>query len=496
MFFHSLLYIYCFLPVTLLLYYFCRERLRNIILFFASLIFSSWFQVSLTFVLIASITLNYFAGIAIERASTEIKRRSFFVLAVIVNLALLGIFKYLVFISVTLSEILSLVGMSPFIIKEFGVPLGISFYTFKGISYLISVKRRENSAQKQYINLAVYLAIFPEFIAGPIDRYGNLAPQLINPACSLERFTSGIKRFAIGLAKKVIIATPLAMVADKIFGSPVNQLTVTTAWLGAICYTLQIYYDFAGYTDMAIGTGKMFGLTFAENFNFPYVALSVRDFWRRWHMTLSSWLRDYLFLPLAYARSKKMVREKYFHFKTERWIYIYATLITFLLCGLWHGAAWTFIVWGLLHGVMLVAEQSGLGKILKRTYKPVQHFYLIFFLIISWIFFRSPSVRDAICFLGLMFGSGVMSEDFTLVTGYLDIHTTLVLCISILGATPFFAKLLEFVKSFMKSRIMVVRATVTHLYYFSEILLVLLMFVLSTIFIIAGTTVPFIYFKF
>lgn len=496
MLFHSLLFIYLFLPVTLFFFYISRKRLRNIILLIASLIFASWFQIPLTLVLLGSITLNYFAGFAIERASNEKMKKLVFVLAIIANLILLGLFKYLGFIGNMLSDIISLAGLNPIVIKEFGMPLGISFYTFKALSYLISVKRKEVPAQKNYIDLAVYIAIFPQLAAGPIDRYRNLAPQLSAPSASFERFSSGIKRFVLGLAKKVVIATPLALVADEIFNSPVAQLNAPLAWFGAICYTLQIYYDFAGYTDMAIGIGKMFGLEFTENFNFPYNARSFRDFWKRWHISLSTWLRDYLFLPLAYSRSKKMVKEKYLHIKTDNWIYFYATSITFLLCGLWHGAAWTFVIWGLFHGTMMIVEQFGFGRILKKTFAPLQHLYLLFFLVLSWVVFRSPSLRDATQYIGAMFGAGGKPENFSLVTEYLNTQAIFVLLIGILGATRFFDHILIYFKSALGSRITIIRATGTHLYYISAIVFLLFTLALSTIFILAGTSIPFIYFKF
>ncbi|MEI7727128.1 MAG: MBOAT family O-acyltransferase, partial [Bacteroidota bacterium] len=409
---------------------------------------------------------------------------------------LLGLFKYLGFLGSTVSDLISLAGLDPFVVKEFGMPLGISFYTFKALSYLISVKRKEVPPQESYIDLALYIAIFPQLVAGPIDRYRNLAPQLADPVASFARFSSGVKRFVLGLAKKVIIATPLSLAADKIFDSPVAQLNAPLAWLGAICYTLQIYYDFAGYTDMAIGVGKMFGLEFTENFNFPYTARSFRDFWKRWHISLSSWLRDYLFLPLAYARSKKMVKEKYLHLKTDNWIYLYATTITFLLCGLWHGAAWTFILWGLFHGTMMIIEQFGFGKILKKTYRPLQHLYLLFFLVLTWVLFRSPSVRDAIMYTGAMFGAGGQPENLSLASEYLNIRTIFVLIVGLLGATRFFDFILVYFKSSMESSIGFVRAAGTHLYYISGIIFVLLTLALTTIFILAGTSIPFIYFKF
>ena len=496
MLFHTLLFIYLFLPVTLALYYLSWHRLRNIILLIASLVFSAWFQISLSLVLIGSITLNYVAGIAIERAESEKRKRFFFVFAIILNLALLGLFKYLGFLGSTISGLISLVGLNPFVIKEFGMPLGISFYTFKALSYLISVKRKEVPAQKNYIDLAVYISIFPQLVAGPIDKYRNLAPQLSNPSISFERFSSGIKRFVLGLAKKVVIASPLALAADKIFSSPVSELNAPVAWLGAICYTLQIYYDFSGYTDMAIGIGKMFGLEFTENFNFPYNARSVKDFWKRWHITLSTLLRDYLFLPLAFTLSKKMVKEKYAGVKTDNWLYFYATVITFLLCGLWHGAAWTFVIWGLLHGMMLVIEQFGFGKILKKSFRPLQHLYLLLFMVISWVLFRSPTIGDAVQYIGAMFCSGGQPENFLLTAGYLNIQTVLVLTLGILGATRFFDRILDYTRSSMESRISVLRAAGTHLYYISMIVFVILTLAITTIFITAGTSTPFIYFKF
>ena len=496
MLFHSLLFIYLFLPVTLFFYYISRKSLRNLILLLASLVFSGWFQISLTLVLVGSVTMNYLAGIAIERAAGEKQKRFLFILAVILNIGLLVLFKYLGFLGHTLSGLISMAGLNPFVIKEIAMPLGISFYTFKALSYLISVKRQETGAQKNYLRLAVYMALFPQLAAGPIDRYRALAPQLADPAASLERFSSGIRRFVLGLGKKVIIATPLALVADKIFGSPLVQINAPIAWLGAVCYMFQIYYDFSGYTDMAIGIGKMFGLEFAENFNFPYAARSVREFWKRWHITLSSWLRDYLFLPLAYARSKRMAKETYLTIKTDNWIYLYATTITFLLCGLWHGAAWTFVVWGLFHGCMMIIEQSGFGKILKKAYRPLQHLYLLLFLVLSWVIFRSPSLDDAFRYIGAMFGAGGMPENLSLVAVYLNNRTLFVLAVAILGSTRFFDSFLTLLKTSMESRTLILRSAGTHLYFIAGILFVMATLAISTIFIIAGTTMPFIYFKF
>ncbi len=496
MFFQSLLFLQLFLPVTLFFYYISRENYRKPILLCASLIFVAWFNVSLTVVIIGSILFNYLAGIAIGKAVNERKRTTLFSFALAINIAMLFVFKYFGFLGENVSELISIFGIKPFIITHFALPVGISFYTFKAISYLISVKRHETPPQRSFANLALYISLFPQLVAGPIDRYKNLAPQLSKPSPSIDLFSSGVGLFVKGLAKKVLIASTFAIQADTIFNAPVDQLNSPLAWLGAVFYTLQIYYDFSGYTDMAIGIGKMLGLQFAINFNLPYTARTVGDFWKRWHITLSTWLRDYLFLPLAYNRSKKMKKERYLNIRTDQWIYLYATLITFILCGLWHGAEWTFILWGLAHGLILVVEQFGLRKFLKRSYKPVQHFYLLIFIVLTWVLFRSPSIRDAFLYIGAMFGASGQSENFSLAAEYLDIRTLIMLSIGIPGAFGFFSSVKSVVQAWLGLQNSGIASFGFHSWQIFRILTMMLVLILSIMFIVAETNMPFIYFKF
>lgn len=494
--FNTLIYLYLFLPLVLFYFYISGENIRKVVILLASLVFSAWFQISLTLVLVASVCVNYVAGLALWKIRNEPVRKWVFVAAVIVNLALLFIFKYLGFSAQALSGINDWFGFKPFVFKDLVLPVGISFYTFKALSYLISVKRFEIETRPNFLVVANYIALFPQLIAGPIDRYVTLSPQLRAPAVSSERFASGIKRFIVGLAKKVLIATPLALVADKIFNSPASQLNAPLAWIGACFYLLQIYYDFSGYTDMAIGTGRMLGLEFSENFNFPYTSQSVREFWKRWHMTLSSWLRDYLFLPLAYSFSRKLSRESYLGFSSDRWIYLFATLITFLLCGLWHGAAITFIAWGLIHGTMMTAEQFGLGRLMKKVPAIFRHSYLILFLLMTWILFRSPSFRDAFLFYGAMFGTTGTRTDLSQVLAFPGSQAWLVFLVATLGSTPI-ARLVQNIPVHLQhQRSEWVQALAVHFSNVLAILGLIVLIVLCTVFMVAGTSIPFVYFKF
>jgi alginate O-acetyltransferase complex protein AlgI len=376
------------------------------------------------------------------------------------------------------------------------LPIGISFFTFKGISYQVTIFRRETPVQRNIISLAVYISLFPQLIAGPISRYRDLAPQLKERTHSFERFSSGIRRFILGLAKKVLIATQLSYVTNQIFTIPFEHMSAPLAWIGIIFFALQIYYDFSGYTDMAIGLGRMLGFEFVENFNFPYISRSFREFWRRWHISLSTWFRDYLFLPLAYSTSRKLPKEKYFGLKTDKLIYAIATTLTFFVCGFWHGAAWTFIIWGLIHGFMLIIEHVGLSKILNRFYKPFQHFYMIFFLLISWVFFRSDSFQEAFRYLAIMFGFGTQSFSWYLLSDYLNIGTIFIFTIAILGSTRFFERLSEFIRNWNESSGKLAQAGSVHLLNLGTLIFVISILALSTIFLEGETISSFIYFKF
>ena len=496
MLFSSLVFLYQFLPIILFIYYLSKERLQSVVLLFASLVFYACGGPSYLSILIISILINYFSGLAIGSGEVKKRRKTFLVLGIILNLSLLVIFKYTHFFIENINLFTGIFGVPPVLIKKILLPLGISFFTFKGISYLFTIYRRETSAQRNFISLALYISLLPQLIAGPISRYRDLAPQLLGRNHSFEKFSSGIRRFIMGLAKKVLIATPLSYVANQVFTIPFEHLSTPLAWIGILFFALQIYYDFSGYTDMAIGLGRMLGFEFVENFNFPYISRSFREFWRRWHISLSTWFRDYLFLPIAYHTSRKLPKEKYLGLRTDKLIYLIATTITFLLCGFWHGAAWTFIVWGMIHGFMLIVEHLGLGKILNRFYKPFQHVYMIFFLLISWVFFRSESIREAFDYLSIMFGFGSQSFKWDILSDYLNLGTISIFTIAILGSTRFFDKLSDILMGWTGSSRPFIRRGTVNILNIGTLAFIISVLAISTIFIEGETITSFIYFKF
>ena len=496
MLFTSLLFIFLFLPITLLFYFISSHRFKGPLLFLASLIFYAWGGFSYTSVLIGSIVLNYVAGILIGRAKEEKGRKRWFASGIIANILLLVIFKYTNFLVDNVNLLTSLFQLDELVVNAIILPLGISFYTFKAISYLISVKRREVEAQRNFIQLGLYISLFPQLLAGPIDRYRTLGPQLANPTPTVELFASGIRRFTLGLAKKLLIVNALSTVTIEIFSLPLLQMDAPLAWFGAILYMLQIYFDFAAYTDMAIGLGRMFGFRFMENFDFPYISRSVHEFWRRWHISLSFWLRDYLFLPLAYSTSRKLVKKRYFRIKSDYLIYLPAALITFVICGIWHGAAWTFLVWGLIHGLFLVFERIGLSRFLKRSAPIIQHTYLLLFLLLSWIFFRANTLEEAFTYIGGMAGGAGLPFSFSGVVQYLDLQLIIALTLGVTGSTKLFDNFIKKLRQGFGSRSLVVRNVSIQVFELGSILFVIGILFLSVLFIVSETNSPFIYFKF
>jgi alginate O-acetyltransferase complex protein AlgI len=311
----------------------------------------------------------------------------------------------------------------PVVVPRVLLPIGISFFTFHAISYVVDVYRRDATAQKSPVHAALYLLLFPQLIAGPIIRYRDIADQLARRTVSLDDFAYGVRRFVLGLAKKVLVANVVAGPADQIFGMPSAQLTAAHAWLGVVCYTVQIYFDFSGYSDMAIGLGRMFGFRFPENFRWPYVADTVQDFWRRWHLSLSTWFRDYLYVPLGGNRVPPGR--------------VYRNLVTvFFLCGLWHGASWTFVVWGLFHGAFLVVERLGVARALERVRAPVRHVYLLLVVMIGWVFFRADTLDAAVAYLGAMAGLSAGAPTPYAVGWFLTPEVALALAAGAIGSTP------------------------------------------------------------
>ena len=496
MLFNSLIFIYLFLPLSLLVYYLTNNSYKNLVLLLSSWVFFAWGGISYSSLLIASTLINYFTGIWIGNSQHKKKRRGILIAGVLLNLLPLILFKYTGFFTETMNVLTSVFRIKAVTVAHFILPLGISFYSFKAISYLMSVYRNECSPQKNYIDLALFISIFPEVIAGPIDRYRSLEPQLKVREYSFELMASGIRRFALGLGKKVLIANTLAIAVDEIFLRPPDTLSLPVAWLGAITYSLQIYFDFSGYTDMAIGLGRMFGFTFMENFNLPYISKNVKEFWQRWHISLSNWLRDYLYLPLAYSTSRKLKEYSYLGIRADYIIYIIATMVTFTVCGFWHGAAWGFIVWGALHGIFLVFEQLGLRKFLKHRMPFIQHLYLLIFITLSWVVFRSPNLGYAFQYVGVMLGIHGAPANWTALGEYFNPGFLIALIFAVAGSASLLQRLSKLsVKAFAIEN-KAFRGLSVNFFELSAILIVLVMLLLSSLFILAGTNNSFIYFQF
>ncbi len=386
MIFSSLEFIFIFLPIFLLIYYITPPKWRNITALIGSYIFYAWGAPLFVYVLLLSTIIDFILGRWMDRS--RFKRR-ILTISIVCNIGILAYMKYANFFFIEMNHLLTNLGGGGFNFAHIALPIGISFFTFQKISYMVDIYRGKVRSARSFIDFALYIALFPQLIAGPIIRYHDVAKQLIDRIHSSEKFISGIYRFTIGLAKKVLIANPLGLTADKVWALSHTDLTTPYVWLGVLAYTFQIYFDFSGYSDMAIGLGKMMGFDFLENFNRPYLARNFTDFWRRWHISLSNWMREYLYIPLGGNRVGK--RRMYLNL----WI-------VFLLSGLWHGANWTFVVWGAYHGFFLVLDKLGMKKVtdkLPPIINTVSTFILIMF---GWVFFRSETLTQAFGFITRM----------------------------------------------------------------------------------------------
>jgi alginate O-acetyltransferase complex protein AlgI len=403
MVFSDTFFLFGFLPYVLAAYYLAPRSLRNALLLAASLLFYAWGEKQYCWVLFVSIVGNYVTGLLLARVRSPRAARSLVTAAVVANLLLLVAFKYANFLVDNLN-LLPLLRRHPIHLSPVHLPIGVSFFTFQAIAYVLDVYHREVPAERNPVRYALYAALFPHLVAGPIVRYRDIADQLPGRRVPLDFFASGVRRLIIGLGKKVLLANTLAVAADRAFGRPPAEVDAGAAWVGLLCYSLQIYFDFSGYSDMAIGLGRMFGFDFLENFRHPYSAASVTEFWRRWHISLSSWLRDYVYIPLGGSRCRPGR--------------VLANLMTvFVLCGLWHGAAWTFLVWGLWHGAFLIAERVGLGQALERAPRPLRHIYTLLAVMGGWVFFRADTFRQAGGYVASLFGAGHGLIAADLITG-------------------------------------------------------------------------------
>ncbi len=389
MLFTSPVFLSFFLPLTLAAYFLLP--FRSFTLLVLSLAFYAWGEPIMVSLLIFVIFINYIMGLAIEGDAK--RRRAWLTLGIVIDVSILVVFKYTGFLLSNLNAVIQPHGFTPVAIPDIVLPLGVSFFTFQAISYLVDIYRGEVRAESNLLRMGVFKAFFPQLIAGPIVRYKEIAGDLRDRSIHLDDFSAGTERFVIGLAKKLLIADPLSIPVDRIFAMPTDDLSSPVAWIGIISFGLQIYFDFSAYSDMAIGLARMFGFHFPENFNMPYSALSVRDFWHRWHMTLSRWFRDYLYIPLGGSR----------HGAARTILNLW---IVFATTGLWHGANWTFLLWGLWHGALLTLERTRLGDALDRAPALVRHGYTIFVVLLGWVWFRATGFGHATGYFDALFFGG------------------------------------------------------------------------------------------
>ncbi|MBQ2118453.1 MAG: MBOAT family protein [Clostridia bacterium] len=462
MLFSSLEFLIAFLPVTLLVYYLLPPALRNPVLLFFSILFYGWGEPSYVFLMLLTLAGDWVFGYLVHRAASRPRRaRLFLVLSCVFNLGILAFFKYYDFFVGTVNglagrELLPVLGVS--------LPIGISFYTFQAMSYVIDVYRGDAAYQKNPLAFCTYVALFPQLIAGPIVRYKDIALQLESRTLSVEKFASGVRRFVLGLAKKALLADTAGNYWRYFSSLPDGERGAAGAFLGLLFFAFQIYFDFSGYSDMAIGLGRMFGFEFCENFNYPYTAESVTDFWRRWHISLSTWFRDYVYIPLGGNRVTPAR-------------HIFNLMTVWLLTGLWHGASWNFVLWGVYYGVFLILEKYVWGKALAKAPKILRHLYTLALVVFGWFIFASADLASPGAYLASFFSAGTAAYDV--------LRSVVVLLLLALFSTPYPRKALE---SFRARRGRPAEIAVT--------VLVFLLFFLSVAAIVASDYSPFLYTRF
>ena len=461
MLFSSIPFLYYFLPVVLTVYFLVPRKLKNSVLLLSSLVFYGWGEPKLLFLMIATIGLFYFCGLAIERAEAGTGKKFWLTVSVVISLGLLGLFKYADFF---LSSFAAVTGL-PVPLLHLALPVGISFYTFQCLSYTIDVYRGNVPAQKDPVAFGAYVALFPQLIAGPIVRYVDVARELENRSTGWEDISLGLRRFLVGLGKKVILADNFALLARTFRES--GEPSVLFYWMYAVAFAFNIYFDFSGYSDMAIGMGRVFGFRFIENFNYPYLSKSITEFWRRWHMSLGSWFRDYVYIPMGGNRVSR-----------KRWVFNILTV--WMLTGLWHGAAWNFVLWGLLYAVFLLLEKRVPG--LQKLPDVLRHGYTMLVVLLGFVLFNAESMAQAGSDLAALFGFGGLP----LVTGetmyYLGSYG-LLLAVGCIGATPL-------------PKIMARKLENTPWGTVLELVFLALLLIVSTAYLVDGSFSPFLYFRF
>ena len=468
MLFSSMTFIYIFLPILLLIYFLSPKKLHNTILLIASIIFYAWGEPKYLLLMFLTIIINFIGAIAIEKYESH--KKSTLITFVLLDLLFLIYFKYFDFLIVNINALFR----SNIDLVNIALPLGISFYTFQAMSYIIDVYRKEVKAQRNFFKLALYICLFPQLIAGPIVKYHDIEGQIDARIIDFEKFNTGVKRFIIGLSKKVLLANTFGLIADKVFSQDPHAFNSAIAWLGAVSYTFQIYFDFSGYSDMAIGLGLLFGFNFQENFNYPYISRSVTEFWRRWHISLSTWFKQYVYIPLGGNRDGRV--------KT-----CINLGIVFLLTGIWHGASWNFIIWGIWSAIFIIVEKwvnlKELESKPQRTYINIlRHIYCVLFFTIGWVIFRADDLKYAIHYIMNMFGCLSVKLDAAYpLTYYIDNIQIITFIVAILCSVPVF-------KNILKPGSTIKKVAVNIWLFF--------LFILSSMSIAASTYNPFIYFRF
>lgn len=477
MVFSSTIFIFVFLPITFLFYFLFDKKYKNYWLLFASLLFFGWSQPNYLWIILLNIVVNYLCALFITYFDRFGKPILF--ISVLTNLFILFYFKYLDFAIESVNKVFG----SKFALQDIVLPIGISFFTFQGMSYVIDVYRKDVPAQKNIFKVALYIVLFPQLVAGPIVRYKDVASEIESRYISIDDFCYGIKRFILGLGKKVIIANTMAELVDSVWKSGADANSWAIAWIGSLAYTLQIYFDFSGYSDMAIGLGRMFGFHFNENFNLPYISKSISEFWRRWHISLSSWFRDYVYIPLGGNRKN-----------------VYLNLsIVFLLTGVWHGASWHFVAWGIWNGFFVIIERIIKGKVKYETKAPtvkkstgniikclLMRIYTLTVVNFGWILFRAPHIKDALKYIATMLGIIRPEKPGFTLLWYLDRWTLTIMLIGILFATDIPSKMIISLKKIVSNKLVLI----------CKLVILTFIFYFSIMRIVSGTYNPFIYFQF
>lgn len=466
MVFSSAIFIFLFLPLVLLCYFLSPRKLKNYVLLFFSLVFYVFGGPKFLLVLLAVVLIDYVGAILINKTN---KKKLFLILTITCNILVLVYFKYTGFFLENVNSIFGLKITIPKIV----LPIGISFYTFQAMSYVIDVYRNKVKLQKNFLTLLLYVSLFPQLVAGPIVRYETIEDELNNRKETFNDISEGIKRFILGLAKKVIIANQMGLLADTIFG--LNELSTPVAILGGIAYMFQIYFDFSAYSDMAIGLGRIFGFKFLENFNFPYISKSITEFWRRWHISLSTWFRDYIYIPLG--GNRKGIKRQ-----------IINMLIVWLLTGFWHGAEWNFVLWGLYYFIFLVLEKFVLNKFLDKLPNFLRHVYAIVVIYFGWIIFRCDSMELLKHYFNALFSFNFSAMSFNEILIYLESYYVYFI-LAIIFSTPVYYKLVEKISSVKNKKLKLILDIIHYLG-------LIVIFIITIMFLAYSSYNPFIYFRF